>query len=199
MKKYMVSVGIILILFGFVIQSYGEDVSKDVNSATETRKYESPILVTSVGQSSDARIVKVLFQIKAKIPVDLEMMPNPEEIDLTKYKTIVASVGGSNKGLGAAGVDVNSEVERAKKLLQKADELKIPVVVMHTGGIERRGEISQPFIETVIPFADSIIVKSDGNQDQYFTNAAKTQKIPIKELEKLGDELVSVIKEWFGK
>ena len=188
----------ILLLIAF--NCYSEDIktSNEVNSASPAKRYESPILVTSVGQSSDARIVKVLFQIKAKIPVDLEMMPNPDEIDLAKYKTIVAAIGGSNKGLGAAGVDVNSEIERAKKLLEKAKELKIPVVVMHTGGIERRGEISQPFIEIVLPYADSIIVKADGNQDQFFTNAAETNKIPIKEVDKLGDELVSIIKEWFG-
>jgi hypothetical protein len=191
---------LILMVIMFSVNCYSDEiqVGDEVSSASPAKKYESPILITSVGQSSDARIVKVLFEIKAKIPVSLEMMPNPDEFDLTKYKTIVAAVGGSNKGLGAAGVDVNSEVERAKKLLEKAKELKVPVVVMHTGGIDRRGEISQPFIDTVIPYADSIIVKSDGNNDKFFTHAAETQKIQIKEVDKLGDEIVSIIKEWFG-
>ena len=67
---------------------------------------------------------------------------------------------------------------------------------MHIGGEDRRGPTSQDFV----PYADQVdymIVKSDGNQDGYFTRLCAAKNIPLYTIENTRD-IEGVLKEIFG-
>ena len=88
-----------------------------------------------------------------------------------------------------------SEIKRVEDVIKKAREEKIFILGMHIGGIDRRGPVSQDFI----PFAaevDYLIVRTDGNEDGFFTNVAKEKEIPLFLIEK-SSELVGIFKEIF--
>ena len=93
---------------------------------------ESPILLTSVGQSADVEMVKVMMDKGGLSP---ETNSLATEADLGDSKTLVLAIGGSSKGLGAAGIDANQELERVNKLIAAADEKGMTIIALHIGGL----------------------------------------------------------------
>src|SRR5512138_3334127 len=106
--------------------------------------FEGPGVLSSIGQSSDIAVVKVLLNTKLKL--GLEVRPAAQAADLAGQKSLVVVVGASSKGLGAAGLDVGRETERAKALLAAARERGIGVIALHTGGASRRGKTTDDLI-----------------------------------------------------
>lgn len=153
-----------------------------------------PALITSAGQSPDAFVVKVLFD-RAKISNDYDELASADK--LKSIKTLVLVLGGSAKGLGAAGIDEDEELARIKSIIDKAREQKIVVIGIHIGGESRRGPLSQKFIEASAPRCDYLLVKEDGNADKYFTNLSTSKKIPLT-LVKDSNEIGTVLKSVFG-
>ena len=125
--------------------------------------FETPILMTSVGQSADVNIVNTLFT-KAGVS-DVRMNPTVTADDLGDAKTLVLAIGGSSKGLGAAGIDENQEMERVTALISAAKEAGVKVLSLHIGGQARRGALSDLFIPDAIAASDAAIVKADGDTD----------------------------------
>lgn len=128
--------------------------------------FERPGLVTSVGQSSDIAIVKVVLNTQLKL--GLEAKPLAQASDLEGMKTLVVVVGASTKGLGAAGLDVDKEVVRGTALVRAAKARGMKVLVLHTGGEPRRGPTSNVMIEAIVPMADHAAVVVPGNKDGLF-------------------------------
>jgi hypothetical protein len=166
-----------------------------VASASAQTVFERPGLITSVGQSSDIAIVKVLLNTQLKL--GLEVKPLAQAADLEGMKTLVIVVGASTKGLGAAGLDVDKEVARAGTLLKAAQEKGIKLLVLHTGGDARRGKTSNDMIEAVMPGADYVVVVATGNKDKLFNTLADKRKAPVVEVEKMaavGEAVKSIFK-----
>ena len=88
-------------------------------------RFERPGLLSSIGQSSDIAVVKVL--LNTRLQLGLEVKPLAQAPDLAGRKTLVVVVGASSKGLGAVGLDVSREAGRARALLSAARERKIGV------------------------------------------------------------------------
>ncbi len=124
--------------------------------------WASDVALTSVGQSPDAMMVKVVLK-SLKITPDYEALM--KDSDLDGQKVLIAVVGGSSKGLGAAGIDKDQEVARATALMEKAKADGMKVLVMHVGGPGRRGTLSDLFISAAVPFADGLIVVDRENTD----------------------------------
>jgi hypothetical protein len=157
--------------------------------------FERPGLVTSVGQSSDIAIVKVVLNTQAKLGLDVK--PLAQVADLDGMKTLVIVVGASTKGLGAAGLDVQKEVARAGTLMKAAREKGIRILAVHTGGEARRGKTSNDVIEAVVPDADYVIVVAAGNKDKRFDALAAPRSTPVVEIEKvtaLADQVKALFK-----
>jgi hypothetical protein len=155
-------------------------------------KLEKPIFVTSCGQSPDYGTAELLGK-RAGLEMKADSLAEPE--DIIGFKTLIIVIGGSGKGLGAAGIDVPQEVKRVEDLIKKAREEKMFILGMHIGGLDRRGPVSQEFV----PFAaqvDYLIVRTDGNADGFFTNIAKEKQIPLYLIEK-SPELVDIYKIMF--
>lgn len=140
---------------------------------------EQPAYLTSIGQSADVQMVKTLLT-RAGIKFDFNSTAKADEIS---GKTLVIAVGGSSKGLGAAGIKAEDELVRASEIIKAAQEKKMTIVSVHVGGEARRGELSDKFIKEVVPHSDYIIVVKEGNKDGLFEKLANG--IPIDTVEKI--------------
>ena len=102
----------------------------------------TPAILTSIGQSADVDIANTLC---TKAGIEVTMNKNITGADLPDdCKTLILAVGGSSKGLGAAG---------------------IIVLALHTGGSARRGTLSDSFITPAFQGCDAAIVVSEGDSD----------------------------------
>lgn len=143
---------------------------------------DQPALITCIGQSADAQMVRVLAE-RAKIQVKYD--PVADGAAMSGNKTLILVLGGSSKGLGAAGIKPEQEEQRGKALVAAAKSAGAKIIVLHVGGEGRRGELSDPFIKTFAPSADFIIVQADGNKDKIFQQSAP--QVPIESPETMAD------------
>ena len=155
----------------------------------------TPAVLTSIGQSADVEIVGTLCN-KAGVEVELNNTITADELS-ADCKTLLLAVGGSSKGLGAAGIDADQELARAEDLLSKADELGITVVALHTGGSARRGTLSDSFISPAFAAADIAIVVSEGDGDGLMSGILAGNSIPSAYVEQVAD-CIETLKTLFG-
>jgi hypothetical protein len=142
-----------------------------------------PAFLTSVGQSADVEMVKVLLD-RSKITFQSNPKIKAEELAATGAKSLVVAIGGSSKGLGAAGLSAEVELKRAKAVMAEARKRGMKIVGLHVGGEGRRGELSDKFIEAAVPQCDYVIVVADGNKDGLFTKLCGA-KIPLDTVDKI--------------
>ena len=154
-----------------------------------------PVVLTSVGQSADVDIVATHCK---KIKLDVYQNNTISASELTeKYKTIILAVGGSNKGLGAAGIDADQELARADALIAKAKELGITVIAMHVGGADRRGTLSDSFIRPAFAAADIAIIVESGDSDNLMHDILAGNNTPTAYVAK-SSAARDVLKSLFG-
>ena len=117
-----------------------------------------------MGQSADVNVVQTLLK---KCEIDSDLNATVTADDLGSYKTLVLAIGGSSKGLGAAGVDENQELDRVKSVIAKAEEQGMTIIALHIGGSARRGTLSDKFIPDALAAADAAIIVSEGDSDGF--------------------------------
>jgi len=156
-------------------------------------KYEKPILISSAGQSADVTLAGTLFK---KIKVDVTVLPLAKKSDLNGVKTLVVVPGFSSKGLGAAGISREQEFDRIKDLIAAAKSKNMKIVMLHLGGVARRGNQSDDFNQMVANASDVMVVVKTGDTDQFFTNIANKRKVHIKVIDKIADA-IPVMQELF--
>ena len=166
----------------FAAPTFAEDVTEAVTesvseaaSSDEEVSFELPIILTSAGQSADVDIADTLCK-KAGIDEYMNATISADEVT-DQYKTLIIAVGGSSKGLGAAGIDADEELERVEAVIEKAKEEGLTILAMHTGGSARRGTLSDKFLEPVFSQADAAIVVSEGDQDNAMKDIIDEAKI----------------------
>lgn len=136
-----------------------------------------PILVTSAGQSADDMILKVMLDRQLGTTVDRN--PLAQVADLKGKNTLALVVGVSNKGLGSAGINFEQETARITSLMEEAKKNDTYVILVHIGGPARRGASSDQVAKLVAPYAHSIIVGTESNQDKFFDNLAKENNVAL--------------------
>jgi len=122
--------------------------------------FARPGFITSAGQTSDAAIVKVLANTRLKLGLDYDIAAKPQAI--AGAKTLILVLGVSNKGLGAAGMSIEQEIERVKNIIAEAQKNGTRIISMHTGGTARRGDASNQIIEVCVPASTVVIVVEAG-------------------------------------
>ncbi|MBP1636066.1 MAG: hypothetical protein H6Q10_2640 [Acidobacteria bacterium] len=145
--------------------------------------FSPPGLITSVGQSADAAIVKLALNTQYQL--GLEYKPQAEVADLAGRKTMVVVIGSTPEGLAASGTDLPAEIARAKALLAAAREAGVGILAMHTGGQARRDKASTQLIELVVPLADYIVVVAGGNQDKLFQKLAAPRGTLVAQVDRV--------------
>ncbi len=154
-------------------------------------KTSGPIYLTSVGQSADIVIMKSILK---QMNLDFVYEPTLTADQLSVGGgTILISTGASIKGMESTGVTVKQELNRAIELVEFSKEKGLTIVAFHFGGMKRRGQISDQLIKPVISSSDLMIILSDSNNDDFFSNMSKSKKIEIQKLD--GIEDVPVIME----
>jgi hypothetical protein len=154
-----------------------------------SQKFEQPVLISSAGQSADVKLVKMLAQ-KQKLNANTVLMAKPS--DLSGIKTLIIVPGFSSKGLGAAGVSQQDEFQRVQTLIKSANDMKIPIVMVHIGGNARRKGQSDSFNQLVADNSKTMIVVKQGDEDGFFTTISKNKNIPLTLVEKISDTEVPI-------
>lgn len=168
------------------------------------QKAETPILVTSCGQSPGP-IKLTVYMKRLQIAHDLKADATPKDLAAKPYKTLIVVTGSSLKGMGAAGVSIDDEVKRIGALVAEAKKKGIVVVGAHVEGMERRAKAAAPgdnsdeiSIDTVCPKSNFLIVRKDGDEDGRFTTLSKKHNIPVVFFQK-NTEIQDVLKSVFSK
>jgi hypothetical protein len=144
---------------------------------------EKPAFVTAIGQSADIEMVKVLLE-RSAVPHTANAQAKASDLAASGAKTLIVVLGGSTKGLGAAGISVDAELDRAKALLAEAKKLKMTVIGVHVGGEARRGQLSDRFIQAAVPSCQYVVAVADGDKDGFITRLCGAT-IPIDKVERI--------------
>ncbi|MEN6310627.1 MAG: DUF6305 family protein [Acidobacteriota bacterium] len=152
--------------------------------AVEGPVFEPPMLLTSAGQSPDVQLAVVLAK-RAGIEHRLSKLAVAQ--DLGGAKTLGLVVGASLKGLGAAGIDTAKEKERVKTLLAEAGKKGIPVLFLHLGGNQRRGELTDAMVAEYLPLARMAVIVKSADSDGLFSKICRARGIPLVAVEKTAD------------
>lgn len=172
-------------------------------------KLEQPVLLTSCGQSPGPLKIKVFFG-RLSIEHVYNMQASAADLAAKKkegkpFKSLIIVTGASLKGMGAAKVSMEEELDRIKKLIAEAKKQGIKVVGSHVEGMERRAQGAAPgdnsdeqSIDAVCPQSDVLLVRKDGDEDKRFTAISTGKKIPLVTFEK-NMELSDVLKNLYQK
>lgn len=172
-------------------------------------KLDQPVLLTSCGQSPGPLKIKVFF---GRLNMDYVYNLQATAADLIAkkkegkpFKSLIIVTGASLKGMGAAKVSIEEELDRVKKLIAEARKQGMKIVGSHVEGMERRAQGAAPgdnsdemSIDAVCPQSDLLIVRKDGNEDNRFTALSTSKKIPLVMFEK-NMELSDVLKNLYQK
>ncbi len=140
--------------------------------------FSGKVYVTSLGQFAITTATSLLD--KAGVTYESDMVL--EASDCEAGSTVVVVLGGSNKGLGAAGTDAAGEVARAQAFAVSG----LNIVCMHTGQKSSgRGTLADPIIKEIAPSASVILVvnkegsETGGDYDGLFTGYATNDNVPV--------------------
>jgi hypothetical protein len=170
----------IVIAAAFVLAAAGASAQ---SYALKAPIAEKPAFVSTVGQSADIEMVKVLLD-RSGVPHKDNPQAKAGDLAASGARTLILVLGGSTKGLGAAGISADAEVERANALLAEAKKLKMTVIGVHVGGSARRGQLSDRFIQAAVPACQYVVVVAEGDKDGFISNLCGTA-IPIDKVERI--------------
>ncbi|HOO34113.1 MAG TPA: DUF6305 family protein [Thermotogota bacterium] len=164
--------------------------------AAEEVTVEEPVLITSGGQSPGALQMMVLAK-GAKIDYVFEKNVTADYETLGDFNTIIIVAGASSKGLGAAGIDIDTEIERLTALVAAAKEKGLKIVLAQIEGATRRGSSSDLVIDVLIDSCDLMLIKEDADNDGKFTALSEEHNIKMLTFSKTSDAR-GLLTELFG-
>ena len=174
-----------------------------VAQAPAAPKAQTPILLTSCGQSPGPARVKVFLQ-RLQMAYDMKDTATVKDLAAKPYKSLIVVTGASLKGMGAAGVSINDEIARVNALIAEAKKKGVTIIGAHVEGMERRAKgaaagdnSDEQSIDAVCPKSSFLIVRKDGDEDGRFT-AFQKKGIPVVFFEK-NSELSGVLQGVFAK
>ena len=141
-------------------------------------KLPAPFAITSCGQSPGATMLNVVAGQAGLTSV------NDNAMDVSGLpadtKTLIITPGTSGKGMGAAGTDVNMELDRCLALAEAAKKAGMLVCCAHVEGMSRRTDANdQASIDGILAIADVVLVIDDSDSDGFFTNYCNTNNLPL--------------------
>ncbi len=202
-----------ILTFFFILTLTAGTAVLEASSQAELPITEIPVLITSCGQCAGTNMIKVLFmrlKLQAEPPAyEMNTLATAEDLrkakeDGTPFKSVIIVMGASLKGMGAAGIDIEDEVERASQLIQEARTQGITIIGAHITGMKNRAQGAAPgdntdelSIDAVAPESDLLLINKGGNEDSRFTVISQEKNIPMIQVEK-NLELLEKLKELFS-
>lgn len=175
----------------------------------DSEKADLPVMVTSCGQSPGPVRIQFFFN-RLQIDHVFNLQATAEDLINAKnagtpFKSLIIVTGASLKGMGAAGISIQDELERTAALIETAKREGIIIIGAHIEGMSRRAQGAAPgdnsdelSIDAVCPKSDMLVVLKEGNEDGRFTAISLTQDIPMILFEKnmeLGDVLQNLFRK----
>ena len=168
---------------------------------------ENPVLLTSCGQSPAPTMLNLFLK---RLGVDFQLLERATAQDLkdaqsggTPFKTLIVTTGASLKGMGAAGVSMREELIRTEALIAEAKAQGLTIIGAHVEGMDRRAQgaaagdnSDEQSIDAVMPKADVMVVRLDGNEDRRFTLLSEAEGVPLVLYEKnmeMGDAFGKIL------
>jgi len=141
--------------------------------AEEAPKLEGPFLVTTCEQNPGAVMLR-MSAIQAGVQAEHDNTLSVECLKNKEVKTLIITTGTSMKGMGAAGTNVEKEIERCTALIASAKYSVMVVVGAHIEGMARRTDSSdEASIEAIMKETDVILVVQDSDSYVFFTGYAR--------------------------
>ena len=193
MLPLILAASLMLTASAFAAEAATTDAATE--EAAEKVAFEAPVVLTSIGQSADVDIANTLCT-RAGIEVLKDAKVSADTLP-ADCKTLILAVGGSSKGLGAAGIDADQELARTEALLKKAEEQGVKILAMHTGGTARRGTLSDSFIVPAFGAADAAIVVSEGDEDHLMKDILDENGAELIYVKKAA-ECIAILQDLFG-
>ena len=170
-----------------------ETAAEPQKPAAAAGDFAEPVLVISVGNSADGALADSILK-----KYGISYTSDDAATGAGSAKTVIVVPGVSTKGLGAAGISVDDEYAHASALADSLKSGDATVLLAHLGGDSRRDELSDKFIDVMLPAADYIVVLEAGNKDGKFSSYASANGIPIKVPAKKADAITHIA-GLFGK
>jgi len=175
---------LLFLAFALIISSYfvtkHTTSSPKRDSTNQEPIITAPILITSLGQSID---YIMLERILDNLNSEYDSLPRATYEDMMAYNTILAVVGSSKKAMSFSDISLDSELNRIEVLHESIIDNDTQVILIHMGGKNRRGLISDEIINVALPLSSSMIVVEDGNFDNLFTDYAQENHIWSSEVQ----------------
>ncbi len=139
-------------------------------------------LVTTAGQGLDGLIVA---KYATKLNIKNYYRHRAEPVDLQDVNSLIITLGFSPTGLEAAYMDLAKEKQRLKELVGAAEKAKMPIILIHLGGMERRSPLNDETARELAEQTSYLVVVKESNQDGFFTGLAREKHLPFTEVSSL--------------
>jgi hypothetical protein len=138
-----------------------------------------PVLVTSAGQGAEGLIVARMCD-QLDLSYSYLFQATPE--DLAGDNSLILVLGASPAGMQDISTSSRAEEQRVLGLAEAAVAQKMPVIIVHLGGVDRRGGFNDRLIRELVPLSSYVLVAGDGDHDGLFTRLAAARDIPLTEV-----------------
>ena len=144
-------------------------------------KLKGPFLMTTCGQSTGSVMCHMAATQAGLTSTDSHnLMADDVAEEGAGCNTLIITTGTSGKGMGAAGTDIDFEIERCTAVAEAAREMGMTIVCAHIEGMSRRTDANdQASIDAILPLADVIVCVEDSDSDGLFSTYAEENDIPI--------------------
>ncbi|SDK05106.1 DUF6305 family protein [Sediminibacillus albus] len=142
------------------------------------------ILLTSAGQAPENMI---LAKIAEELHLEGDYRPRALASDLYDYNTLVIAVGSSANGLKYKSRTFSEEKQRTRLLLEEAEHMNVPVIIMHITGDKREDRHTSELLEITAPFADYFIGLKTFSRKHQMIDLLQASHVPITLVNELDD------------
>jgi hypothetical protein len=143
-----------------------------------------PALVTTAGQGAEGLIVA---RMADRLALSYSYLFQATTHDLAGENSLIIVIGASPAGMQDISTTPPAEERRVLSLAQAAVTRHIPLIVLHLGGLDRRGGFNDRLIRELVPLASYVLVAGDGNKDGLFTRLTAARHIPLTEVANLNE------------
>lgn len=177
-----------------VVGLYSTDENNSTLRALPRPIADEAVLITSVGQSTDAYIVK---DIANKYQIDNYFRPQASSVELDDIKAVAVVIGFSKVGIRLNELKWEDELERTKQLMDQVRDKELVLIVIYLRGSQSLNQDIKEVFSVVAPETDYFIVVGEGSHNRYYDDLADGNGIPITFLDdvtEVSEPFVSVFR-----
>ena len=174
--------------------------------ADSTTIVKTPMVATVMGDDSGSIVLELVcmrYGIECVNVLDMTAETLGERLEQSNGpKTLVIATGAMTEGdlctvCGAIEIDIERELERIEKLIEKARASGLSIVGLHIeGGIDIAERNFNRSIDAIMPYVDLVLLVTPDEVSSYFKKLSEekgTPMIKVDEALKIGDVLKELL------